>query len=85
MPHWGNRSFCPYWWPTNIAFVSPKNNRSATRPRVQHLDKIIKAFVSCKSANIQISWGDDEGTESPDDVDMEVDEKELVSSIIPVN
>ncbi len=78
-PHWGLESQKPYWWPSNVPFVSPKNNRNEGRPKKDALKQIIEAFMASITAQEvdDIEEIDDEG-----DKDEENDEIEEICSTI---
>eukprot|EP00794_Sanderia_malayensis_P016314 gene16314-17958_t len=78
-PHWGLESQKPYWWPSNVPFVSPKNNRNEGRPKKDTLKQIIEAFMASITAQEvdDVEEIDDEG-----DNDEENDEIEEICSTI---
>ena len=49
-PYLGLQSKRPYWWPNNILYVSPKNNRSVGHPMTNALKQIIRAFMASTTA-----------------------------------
>ena len=43
MPKWGKTA--PWWWPKNVPFTGPNNNRGGRRLRVDDLDEIVTNFM----------------------------------------
>ncbi len=78
-PSWGDDSRKPLWWPSNLHFVSPKNNRSQHRPKLADLNEIIQSFIDSRAQLASFEEMDIEVCETEEEVgellEMEVGEE----------
>ena len=55
LPHWGKENYKPCWWPSNIPFVNPNDNRTGNRPSVCTLEDIVGAFIDSRTGRTTMS------------------------------